>query len=251
MNPSKRRRKVPAATLLALALVAVTEAKIAPSKLSLSLSGDALTRHRVTFTQSRANFNLLNLRGGSDSNSPNNDQSFESEQMDASSPDSGSTVSSNVEAQKSGWFGKKKDNAPVIEEPKQESNNEGYVEFTLNSKNGQTNIEVEAPALQNELNKTLNSLHELQNKVKEEEEFSKLISANGVANGGASSSGHMSAKFPIARDELPHFACMSVLMFLFIYVFTTGELKWTSLIILCVTLAEYLNGNLLRFNVQQ
>jgi len=31
----------------------------------------------------------------------------------------------------------------------------------------------------------------------------------------------ISQKFPISRSELPHFACMSVMMFLFIYVFTT------------------------------
>lgn len=32
---------------------------------------------------------------------------------------------------------------------------------------------------------------------------------------------HISSKFPISRSELPHFALMSIMMFLFIYVFTT------------------------------
>jgi AAA family ATP:ADP antiporter len=38
---------------------------------------------------------------------------------------------------------------------------------------------------------------------------------------GAASTAHISTKFPIAPSELPHFMSMSVLMFLFIYVFTT------------------------------
>ena len=106
-----------------------------------------------------------------------------------------------------------------------EESNGDYLEFTMNS-DGKTNIEVQAPSLQNELNKTLGNLNELQEKIKDQEASSAgLISANGVANGGAAASGHMSAKFPITREELPHFACMSVLMFLFIYVFTTGEFR--------------------------
>lgn len=246
MSPSTRRRKVPAAKLLAFAILAVTEANIAPSKLSLPLSGDALRRHRVTFTQSTAtNFNLLNLRGGSDENNFN-DPSSEYKQEAVASRDDGSSISNTDTAKKSGWFGKKKD-APSAEEPKEE-NTEGYVEFTMNSDGQTTSIDVQAPGLQNELNKTLNSLHELQNKVKEEEEFSKLISANGVANGGASSSGHMSAKFPIARDELPHFASMSVLMFLFIYVFTTGEFTWPGPFTLCGTCTLSLQIVFLMFN---
>ena len=39
--------------------------------------------------------------------------------------------------------------------------------------------------------------------------------------GAPKGSDQMSARFPISRDELPHFASMSVMMFLFIYVFTT------------------------------
>lgn len=153
----------------------------------------------------RLGLNVLNLRGGSDENEPT-----DKKEEIASPADIGS------DAQKSGWFKKK-------EEPQER--NDGYVEFTMNSDGKTANIQVQAPALQHELNKTLNDLNELQEKIKEEEaSAADLISANGVANGGAAASGHMSAKFPITREELPHFACMSVLMFLFIYVFTTGEL---------------------------
>ena len=39
--------------------------------------------------------------------------------------------------------------------------------------------------------------------------------------GATSSSSHISSKFPVSKTELPHFAYMSFMMFLFIYVFTT------------------------------
>jgi len=52
-----------------------------------------------------------------------------------------------------------------------------------------------------------------------------------MSNGGSSTAAaekeqspgsvYLSSRFPISRDELPHFAAMSFLMFLFIYVFTT------------------------------
>jgi hypothetical protein len=225
MGAKLRSQGAPVAALLAFAIASFfVDASIRPGRFSVAPSTRhvGLGCHRCTFADNR--LNVLNFRGGSDENeskTPVSDAQ-EDEVAAASSESSAATVAPKAK----GWFSKKKQES-AIDEQKQ-ANNQGYVEFTMNSDGQTTNIELQAPALQHELNKTLNNLNELQNKIKEQgqEEFSKLISANGVANGGASSTEpkHMSAKFPITREELPHFACMSVLMFLFIYVFTTGEL---------------------------
>ena len=49
------------------------------------------------------------------------------------------------------------------------------------------------------------------------------VSGGGAAHetAEATAAPHLSSRFPISRAELPHFASMSVMMFLFIYIFTT------------------------------
>jgi hypothetical protein len=227
MGAKLRSQCAPAAALLAFAIASFfVDASIRPGRFSVAPSTRhvGFGRHRGAFADNR--LNVLNFRGGSDENESKTPVSDAQEDKDEVAAASSESSAATVAPKTKGWFIKKKQES-AIEEQKQE-NNQGYVEFTMNSDGQTTNIELQAPALQHELNKTLNNLNELQNKIKEQgqEEFSKLISANGVANGGASSTEpkHMSAKFPITREELPHFACMSVLMFLFIYVFTTGEL---------------------------
>ena len=114
------------------------------------------------------------------------------------------------------------ENGDDNDKPVQETvNDEDYVEFTMNS-DGRANMSVQSPSLQKELNATLNQLNEFQNQISKD-------GTTGVAKGGAASTsstaegGILSSKFPIRRDEVSHFSCMSILMFLFIYVFTTGE----------------------------
>ena len=172
--------------------------------------------HRGAFYgRNLSGFTALNLRGGADENE-SKPQLDEKPRDGVAAAPADKVASTDAETKR--WFHKTKSEAPA--ETSREPN-ENYVEFTMNSNGQTTNIEVQAPSIQNELNKTLTNLNELQNKIKEQE-HPNLVTANGVANGGASA-GHMSAKFPISREELPHFSCMSVLMFLFIYVFTTGE----------------------------
>ena len=217
-SPCRRIPAAPAA-LLVFVILPFADASI---RLRLSMTPiSGLSRHlsrKIGYCRSPSentpDLSALNLRGGSEDNGSEGSVDPKDDEVAALANTSDDiTDGTAATPQTKGWFTKKKDIATDI--PKEE--NEGYLEFTMNS-SGETTIQ--APKLQNELNKTLSSLNELQNKVIQED-ITKQISANGVANGGAS--GHMSAKFPISREELPHFACMSVLMFLFIYVFTTGE----------------------------
>ena len=170
--------------------------------------------HHMAFVHDSFANNAIKLRGGSDES-----ESQADEKLDEVILDEVSSPTSNHDDTKQGWFTNKLE-TPTSEEPNKKTADENYVGFTMNSNGETTNIELQAPALQNELNKTLNSLNELRSKIKDEDHA--LVTANGVANGGDASV-HISNKFPISREELPHFACMSVLMFLFIYVFTTGE----------------------------
>ncbi|KAL7516451.1 hypothetical protein ACHAWX_001466 [Stephanocyclus meneghinianus] len=135
----------------------------------------------------------------------------------------------------SSFLGKKQPPSSAAEND-EETTPTGQVEFTLNSDGQTLTVEVDAPVLPNKINHH-DILHNLQDTDKnknnvpttadeQEKNASLSLLANGMlANGGsaapAAPSNHMSSKFPISRDELPHFASMSVLMFLFIYVFTT------------------------------
>jgi ATP/ADP translocase len=91
-------------------------------------------------------------------------------------------------------------------------------------------VDIETPkAIQKEVKETLNQMEN--NKTQFNNKGGSVahqVSAGGGSATGTSlttktspGTGHISAKFPISKSELPHFFSMSFMMFLFIYVFTT------------------------------
>jgi len=174
---------------------------------------------------------LQQLRGGSspsDDNGNDNTDVSNNEEIDTTlvnDPIDNKKESSNSWG--SLFSSKKKSTSTSTDED--EEDNEGSFEITMNTNNdGKSNVKVDietpksiqdmAPKLMkdviNSANKSLGDKgsvsHTKDNKVQ-----------IGATIGNKSKSNHISTKFPISKTELPHFTSMSILMFLFIYVFTT------------------------------
>ena len=216
--PRPRHRPCRMAKLLAAILLVSTFLTSHAIRLPrASLSTPRRTRHRSAEKDDSQKL-PLNIRGGADG--------------DENEPPAGVEDVPSLPAAAASNIGKDKKWSFFKQQPKETAatnhssgKNEGYVEFTMNSDSA--NIEISG--LQKEINETLAKLGEMQTRVQDGTIKEKLGNEGGlasVANGGAANEmkkQHVSSKFPIARDELPHFISMSVLMFLFIYVFTTGE----------------------------
>ena len=196
---------------------------------------------------------LHQLRGGSsqDSNSDADaaSESAAEEQIDPSLVDisNNNNIKDGEEKKSSGWglFSKTKTNSKsengeqtseAEKEEEEEDEDSGSFEITMNTSPDGTNnvkVDIETPKAVQEM--AQGALDKMEETVTGQKQPGATTSvAHQVSAGGATSSteasttstkaastAHISSKFPISPSELPHFACMSFMMFLFIYVFTT------------------------------
>jgi len=175
---------------------------------------------------------LQQLRGGSSPSDDGNDINTDvNEEIDTT------LVNDPIDKKESSssWgslFSSKKKSPTTSEE---EEDNEGSFEITMNSNpNGKSNVKVDietpksiqdmAPKLMkdviNSANKSLGDKGSVSHQTVSGGDNKVQVGAT-IGNNNKSKSNHISTKFPISKTELPHFTSMSILMFLFIYVFTT------------------------------
>eukprot|EP00804_Cyclotella_cryptica_P003964 CCRYP_013905-RA/>CCRYP_013905-RA protein AED:0.06 eAED:0.06 QI:244/1/1/1/1/1/3/248/749 len=227
--------------LLALALLTTLGDASISERLTSSRRG--LTPSLIKLDRNRSSKRLhylVSFRGGdADDDRTGQEEPLNESLLEGDVNDSSDGSSGNVPKKKSPWssFLTKKQPPSTRTDNVNDNTQSGHVEFTLNSDGQTINVEVDAPNLPEKIkNDILHSLQEPDGNYnnsnnnestaasdREKNTPFSLLSNGIVANGGsATPSNHvLSSKFPIARDELPHFASMSVLMFLFIYVFTT------------------------------
>ena len=211
----------------------------------------SISRHRTLLPSGDENTSIIStlqrLRGGSEEEDDDdgNNISSEEEKIDASLVEDDTEVNNSNKKEGSLWaslFGIKSSDNKSSDAPSSSSddddNESGSFEITMNTTpDGKSNVKVdiETPkSIQKEVKETLNQM-ENNSKIattKTQPNNKGGSVAHQVSAGGATSTtssktpsggtgGHISAKFPISKSELPHFFSMSFMMFLFIYVFTT------------------------------
>ena len=178
---------------------------------------------------------LQQLRGGSSPSDDNdNTDVTNNEEIDTT------LVNDPIDKKESSSWGslfssKKKSTSTSTDE--NEEDNEGSFEITMNTNNDGTSnvkVDIETPkSTQDMAPKLMKDVINSANKsLGEKGSVSQTQSVSGGDNkvqigttigksSNKSKSNHISTKFPISKTELPHFTSMSILMFLFIYVFTT------------------------------
>lgn len=217
----------------------------------------SISRHSTLLPSGDENTSIIStlqrLRGGSEEEDDDdgNNISSEDEKIDASLVEDDTEVNNSNKKEGSLWaslFGiKSSDNkssdAPSSSSDDDDDDNEsGSFEITMNTTpDGKSNVKVdiETPkSIQKEVKETLNQM-ENNSKIATTKtqpnnkggSVAHQVSAGGATAGtslttsskppSGGTGGHISAKFPISKSELPHFFSMSFMMFLFIYVFTT------------------------------
>ena len=143
----------------------------------------------------------------------------------------GSSEDNNGRSTDGGWGGLfgKKETSSATDTDTSADNNSGFFEITMNSSpegNRNVKVDIETPqSVKNEINATLtkleNTINQQQQQLQQQEKSMATLLTNGGGPTTTTQQPHLSNKFPISKAELPHFLSMSILMFLFIYVFTT------------------------------
>mmetsp|Transcript_28566 Transcript_28566/g.60909 ORF Transcript_28566/g.60909 Transcript_28566/m.60909 type:complete len:768 (+) Transcript_28566:105-2408(+) len=246
--------------LPACVVVNASSSRAAAASSLASMKNNVDSRSRfgpLTSKQSRGNNAFLNseissalsslhqLRGGSSEGS-GDDGDKTKEELDATSlvdNTASSNSSSDNKKENSGWglFGKKNsnksDDKSDSEDASSDSNENGSFEITMNHSN--VKVDIETPeAFQQMAKETMDQMEEKLTSTA----AAAPLQVNGGGEGATTANSksnvsstkesqssetavaaqqHISSRFPISREELPHFSAMSILMFLFIYVFTT------------------------------
>ena len=221
-----RTRRCGAQLLVATAIASLPLIGAAPTRHHVACSsscGSGLTRHHVVSSvlrhrdrrkrrsglhvphnaallcpQSRGD--ALWLRGGGESDDAEEQPITSTTSASAESDDNDGT---SAKSPSWGFFSKAKSS-----QGDEGDGNDGSVEITMNSK-GQGNVKLD-----------IEPINQMARQFQQGNQAAKLQPTK-LPSTKTDARTPISQKFPISRSELPHFACMSVMMFLFIYVFTT------------------------------